>query len=179
MCRSRATRREGKLGSSIRIPWRTRRDRCLIRSPSDHFNSIAGWKTRVERQNSHTHSLARDISNARLYSFVCSFFFCFVSLSFFLFSPDSFGKLRKTVTHVLKVRRIQARCLSSVDASRRAGLLELLSKSLHPATSSYVSSIVDDNSLRTLRYIDFTSKRSISLSFFFRTVSAKHNTTGV
>lgn len=38
---------------------------------------------------------------------------------------------RKRFTHVLKVRRIQARCVSSVDASRRAGLLELLSKSLH------------------------------------------------
>lgn len=31
------------------------------------------------------------------------------------------------------MRRIQARCVSSVDASRRAGLLELLSKSLHSA----------------------------------------------
>lgn len=40
---------------------------------------------------------------------------------------------RKRFTHVLKVRRIQARCVSSVDASRRAGLLELLSKSLHSA----------------------------------------------
>lgn len=37
-------------------------------------------------------------------------------------------------THVLKVRRIQARCVSSVDALRRAGLLELLLKSLRLAT---------------------------------------------
>lgn len=44
-------------------------------------------------------------------------------------------------THVLKVRRIQARCVSSVDASRRAGLLELLSKSLHLTTPYYAISL--------------------------------------
>lgn len=93
---------EGEDDSSVGVVWRECRDRPFVRSPRNHLNSIDSRTTRSREIYARRASLLSSTirwSNA-IARKLCSSYY--VSLSVFLI-------LKKNHTHVLRVRRIQAR----------------------------------------------------------------------